>query len=88
MTRTIRGAALAALGASILLVTAGCSGSSDSGAGNGDSGGKVSMTLWTNATTGPGAKFFEDTVKSFETANTNVTIKIQRNAFIDIDAVR
>src|SRR6478672_3107051 len=86
MTRSVRGAALVALGASMLLVTAGCSGSDNSGDGkSGDSGGNASMTLWTNATTGPGAKFFEDTVKSFEAANKGVTIKIQTIQNEDLD---
>jgi len=69
----------------MVLVTAGCSGSSDSGSSGSSSDGKVSMTLWTNATTGPGAKFFEDTAKSFETANPNVTIKIQTIQNEDLD---
>ena len=61
----MRGAALLALGTSVLLVTAGCSGSDNNGNSSGSGGGDVSMTLWTNATTGPGQQFFQDTVKNF-----------------------
>ena len=54
-------------------------------AGTADASNPVSMTLWTNATTGPGAAFFTDTVKSFETANPGVTIKIQTVQNEDLD---
>ena len=87
MARMMRGAAFAALGASIALAVAGCS-SSDGGGGNdatADANNPVEMSLWTNATTGPGAAFFEDTVKSFEAANPGVTIKIQTVQNEDLD---
>ena len=51
MARKMRGAALAALGASFALALAGCSGSN--GGGNdttADADNPVEMTLWTNAT--------------------------------------
>ncbi|MBD8058400.1 extracellular solute-binding protein [Cellulomonas sp. JH27-2] len=87
MARMNRGAALAALGASIALVVSGCS-SSDGGSSDdttADANNPVTMTLWTNATTGPGAQFFTDTVKSFDEANPGVTIKIQTVQNEDLD---
>ncbi|WP_426595956.1 ABC transporter substrate-binding protein [Cellulomonas sp. McL0617] len=83
----MRGAVLTALGASIALAVAGCSssGNSSGDSGTADAAKPVSMSLWTNATTGPGAAFFTDTVKSFETANPGVTIKIQTVQNEDLD---
>jgi len=43
------------------------------------------MTLWTNATTGPGAKFFDDTIASFQKLHPNVTIKKQIVQNEDLD---
>lgn len=87
MARMNRAAAFAALGASIALVVSGCSSSDDnsSDSSTADADKPVTMTLWTNATTGPGAAFFEDTVKSFDAANPNVTIKIQTIQNEDLD---
>jgi raffinose/stachyose/melibiose transport system substrate-binding protein len=85
MTTKFRGAALAALGASIALVAAGCSSGGGSSNNTTEANKPVSMTLWTNATTGPGAQFFTDTVKNFETANPGVTIKIQTIQNEDLD---
>ncbi|MDM7854133.1 ABC transporter substrate-binding protein [Cellulomonas alba] len=90
MTRKIRSAAVVALGAGIALAVAGCSSSgggtdNNTGSTGGDTSKPVSMTLWTNATTGPGAKFFEDTVASFHTKYPNVTIKIQTVQNEDLD---
>jgi raffinose/stachyose/melibiose transport system substrate-binding protein len=80
--RNLRRVAFAALGAGALLSTAACgSGSSSSNSSNGP----VTMTLWTNATTGPGTTFFKDTIKSFEKANPNVTIKMQVVQNEDLD---
>lgn len=53
--------------------------------GSADGGEPVTMTLWTNATTGPGSKFFEDTIKSFEAAHPSVTIKMQIVQNEDLD---
>ncbi|MFJ2553901.1 extracellular solute-binding protein [Microbacterium sp. NPDC087591] len=43
------------------------------------------MTLWHNSTTGPGVKFWEDTVADFEKANPGVTIDIQSIQNEDLD---
>ena len=45
----------------------------------------ATMTLWSNATTGPGSQFFKDTVASFEKAHPGVTIKIQIVQNEDLD---
>ncbi|MEP6480018.1 MAG: extracellular solute-binding protein, partial [Rhodoglobus sp.] len=43
----------------------------------GSADGKVTMTFWHNSTTGDGKAYWDATVKAFEAANPNVTIKIQ-----------
>ena len=48
--------------------------------------GPVTMTFWTNATTGPGLDYMNSLVKSFETANPNVTINVQSIKDSDLDA--
>ena len=88
MTRKFRAAALVALGASAALAMTACSGGSDNGGNGGstnDTTKPVTMTLWTNATTGPGAKFFKDTAAAFTQAHPNVTIKIQTVQNEDLD---
>src|SRR5674476_775205 len=74
MQRKVKGSALVALGASVALVLAGCSGATPTPA---TSSGPVTMTFWHNSTTGDGKKYWEDTVAAFEKANPNVTINIQ-----------
>lgn len=76
------------LAASVALATgvlgmAGCS-DSDSGSSK-DSGGKVTMTFWHNATTGDGKAFWDKTVADFEAANPNVKIEIQTIQNEDLD---
>ncbi len=63
---------------------AACSGGDDDGGGS-DSGGNVEMTLWHNATTGPGKAFWDKTVADFQTANPTVKIKIQQVQNEDLD---
>jgi raffinose/stachyose/melibiose transport system substrate-binding protein len=63
---------------------AACSGGDDDGGGS-DSGGNVEMTLWHNATTGPGKAFWDKTVADFQTANPTVKIKIQSIQNEDLD---
>jgi raffinose/stachyose/melibiose transport system substrate-binding protein len=53
--------------------------------GSSDSGGSVTMQFWHNATTGPGKAFWDKTVADFQTANPNVTIKIQQVQNEDLD---
>src|SRR5689334_2517102 len=60
-----------------------CSSSSDDGGSK--SGGNVTMTLWENATTGPGKAFWEKAAADFHTAHPNVTIKIQTVQNEDLD---
>jgi len=74
MQRKVKGSALVALGASVALVLAGCSGATSAPA---TSSGPVTMTFWHNSTTGDGKKYWDDTVAAFEKANPNVTINIQ-----------
>jgi raffinose/stachyose/melibiose transport system substrate-binding protein len=62
---------------------AACSGGDDDG-GSG-SGGDVTMQLWHNATTGPGAAFWDKTVADFQTANPTVKIKLQKVQNEDLD---
>jgi raffinose/stachyose/melibiose transport system substrate-binding protein len=51
----------------------GCS----SGGGGGSSDGSAKMTLWQNATTGPGLQFWKDTVAGFEKKYPKVKIDLQ-----------
>src|SRR5690606_18158052 len=51
-----------------------------------DAGGEpVTLTLWTNATTGPGTEFFQNTIKAFEAENPSVTIEMQIVQNEDLD---
>jgi len=74
-------AASLVLAAGVLGVTA-CG---QGGSGAGSSGGKVTMTLWNNATQGDGKTFWEKTVADFQAAHPNVTIKIQEIQNEDLD---
>ncbi|MFE7195010.1 extracellular solute-binding protein [Microbacterium oxydans] len=70
-------AAIAAVGT---LALSGCTASTPDGGG-----GDTTMTLWHNSTTGPGVKFWEQTVADFEEANPGVTIEIQSVQNEDLD---
>lgn len=70
-------AAIAAVGT---LALSGCTASTPDG-----DGGDTTMTLWHNSTTGPGVKFWEQTVADFEEANPGVTIEIQSVQNEDLD---
>lgn len=51
-----------------------------------DAGGEpVTLTLWTNATTGPGTEFFQNTIKAFEAENPSITIDMQVVQNEDLD---
>ncbi|GAA4829991.1 extracellular solute-binding protein [Luteimicrobium xylanilyticum] len=78
MTRKFRGAALIALGASAALAMTACSGG-DSGSGDGDStkSGPVTLTMWTNASTGPGTAYFAQFAKDVHAKYPDITLKIQ-----------
>ena len=70
----------------LALAATGCAGGGDAGNSKGAvSGGKVTVTLWENASPGPGAQFFEDAVKTYHSLHPNVTIKIQRIQNEDFD---
>ncbi|MBS2962957.1 extracellular solute-binding protein [Actinocrinis puniceicyclus] len=84
MTRKTRSVTAAAIGLGIALAATGCAGGSSAGSG-GSSGGKVTLTLWENATTGPGAKYFQDAAKAYSALHPNVTIKIQTIQNEDLD---
>jgi len=74
-----RRAALAVAGAGLLLASAACGGSSSSSP-DGDSSSSdqpVTMTLWTNSTTGPGLQYFKDAATAFKAIDPNVTINVQ-----------
>ena len=81
MMRKTRAAGTVALGATVALLAAGCSGSGDGGGSDGD----VTMTFWHNSTTGPGRAFWEDTVAAFEEANPGATIEVQSIQNEDMD---
>ncbi|WP_369370156.1 extracellular solute-binding protein [Promicromonospora sp. Populi] len=81
MMRKTRAAGTVALGATVALLAAGCSGGSAEGGSDGD----VTMTFWHNSTTGPGRAYWEDTVAAFEAANPGVTIEVQSIQNEDMD---
>jgi raffinose/stachyose/melibiose transport system substrate-binding protein len=82
MKRRIRVAGILALATGTVLLAAGCS---STGSTSASSDAKVTMSFWTNATTGPGQTFWKKTVKDFEKANPNITINIQTIQNEDLD---
>jgi raffinose/stachyose/melibiose transport system substrate-binding protein len=74
---------MAAVVALSALGLAACSGGGDDGGAK--SGCNVTMTLWHNATTGPGKAFWEKATADYHTAHPNVTIKIQTVQNEDLD---
>lgn len=81
MMRKTRAAGAIALGATVALLAAACSGGSGGGSGDGD----VTMTFWHNSTTGPGKAYWEATVAAYEEANPGVTIEVQSIQNEDMD---
>ena len=77
MMKKTPAAAIAALGLGVVLAAAACSSGGSSNGGNSSSAGHVTLTFWTNATPGPGLTFFQNAIKSFDTAHPGVTIKMQ-----------
>ena len=78
MMKKTPAAAIAALGLGVVLAAAACSSGGSSNGGNSSSStGPVTLTFWTNATPGPGLTFFQNAIKSFDTAHPGVTIKMQ-----------
>ena len=85
MTRKTRGATAVAIGLGVALAATGCAGSSG-GNGGSSSGGKVTVTVWENATNGPdGLTFFHNAAKQFQTLHPNVTIQYQTIQNEDLD---
>ncbi|AYG04078.1 extracellular solute-binding protein [Gryllotalpicola protaetiae] len=84
MMRKATGAAVVALGLGVALAATGCAGSG-SNSGSSSDGGKVTLTVWDNSTTGPGAQYFSDAAKAFEAAHPNVTVKVQSIQNEDLD---
>ena len=81
MMRKTRATGVLALGATVALLAAGCSGGGEGGGSDGD----VTMTFWHNSTTGPGKAYWEDTVAAFEEANPGVKIEVQSIQNEDMD---
>jgi len=84
ISRNVRRTAYVAVAAGLLLTAAACGSSSNNNAtatgtaGNSSAAAQpVTMTLWTNSTTGPGLNFFKDAAKGFQAQEPNVTIKVQ-----------
>ncbi|MDR7327503.1 MULTISPECIES: ABC transporter substrate-binding protein [Catenuloplanes] len=73
-----------AVAAVMVLAAAGLAACGGDDGGSGPDG-KVTMQFWHNATTGPGAAFWEKTVADFQTARPNVTIEIQQVQNEDLD---
>ncbi len=84
MTRKARSATAVAIGLGIALTATGCAGGSTDG-GGGSSDGQVTVTVWENATTGPGVKYWQDAAKAYHALHPNVTIKIQGIQNEDLD---
>jgi raffinose/stachyose/melibiose transport system substrate-binding protein len=78
MTRKTRGATAVAIGLGLALAATGCAGNGDDAAAGGSSDGKVTLTVWENASPGPGAEFWKSAVKEYMAQNPKVTIKLQQ----------
>lgn len=85
MVRKTRGATAVAIGLGIALAATGCAGGGDAGGSGGPSGGKVTLTLWENATTGPGQQYFENAATAYHALHPDVTIRIQTVQNEDFD---
>ncbi|MCG7523104.1 extracellular solute-binding protein [Streptomyces sp. OfavH-34-F] len=82
MTRRTRSATAAAVGMCLALAVAGCAGGDD---GSSSSGGKGTVTLWTNAMEGRGAQYWKDAAKAYHDLHPDTTIKIQSVQNEDLD---
>ncbi|MGZ2357993.1 extracellular solute-binding protein [Streptomyces sp. 372A] len=83
MTRRIRSTTGAAIGLCVALAAAGCAGGGDDGSGTSD--GHATVTVWTNAMEGRGAKYWKDAAKAFQALHQDVTVKIQSVQNEDLD---
>src|SRR5215469_15442418 len=73
MKKRTRVAGIAALGLGVAVAASACAG----GSTGSSSGGKVTVSFWTNATPGPGLTYFQDAVKTYHQLHSDITIKIQ-----------
>jgi raffinose/stachyose/melibiose transport system substrate-binding protein len=93
MMKKARTAAIAALGAGVVLAAAACSsggsssagGSTSAGGGSSSASGPVTLTFWNNATPGPGLTYYQTAIKTYEAAHPGVTIKMQNIQNEDYD---
>jgi raffinose/stachyose/melibiose transport system substrate-binding protein len=74
MTRKSRSAAVVAIGLGVALLATGCAGNQSNG---GSADGKVTLTVWENATTGPGVQYWKDAAADYQKLHPNVTVKLQ-----------
>ncbi|ACQ80964.1 extracellular solute-binding protein family 1 [Beutenbergia cavernae DSM 12333] len=78
MKHPTRMASAVALGASIALLAAACSGGSDEGStGEASEGADVTLTWWHNSNNEPGRGFYEQAAADYEADHPGVTIEIQ-----------
>ena len=77
--KLLAGAAVLVLGSLGLSACGSPSGNSSS------DGGKVTMSLWENSTTGPGLEFWKTAVSDYEKSHPNVTINVQAIQNEDLD---
>ncbi|MEU9579325.1 ABC transporter substrate-binding protein [Streptomyces chilikensis] len=84
MTRKTRSTTLVAVGLGIALAATGCAGGGETD-GDGSSGGKVSLTVWENASPGPGEEFWKSAVQEYMAENPKVSIKLQTVQNEDFD---
>jgi raffinose/stachyose/melibiose transport system substrate-binding protein len=93
MMKKARTAAIAALGAGVVLAAAACSsggstsagGTASAGGGASSASGPVTLTFWNNATPGPGLTYYQNAIKQYEAAHPGVTIKMQNIQNEDYD---
>ncbi|MET8577254.1 extracellular solute-binding protein [Streptomyces sp. NPDC005012] len=83
MTRKIRGAAAVAFGLGIALVATGCAGNGEDTSDSAN--GEVTLTVWENASPGPGQEFWESAVKEYMAENPKITIELQTVQNEDFD---
>jgi raffinose/stachyose/melibiose transport system substrate-binding protein len=83
MTRKIRGAAAVAFGLGIALVATGCAGNGEDTSDSAN--GEVTLTVWENASPGPGQEFWEAAVKEYMAENPKITIELQTVQNEDFD---
>ncbi len=84
MARKMRSIKAVAIGVGIVLAATACAGNGETD-DNAESGGKVTLTVWENASPGPGAEYWKGAVKEYMAANPKVTIKLQQVQNEDFD---